>query len=145
MLDVQQFRPRELTVKTVGGFVVVEGKHEEREDEHGFISRQFTRRYVLPEDVKAENVECNLSSDGVLMITGPRSTKETEPSERPIWINQTGRPAMKKDEQKDKPASTTESSQSAGTEKKEESNNASSSATDSKQSGETRTINISLG
>ena len=42
-LDVQQFKPEELTVKVADKFLVVEGKHEERSDEHGFVSRQFTR------------------------------------------------------------------------------------------------------
>lgn len=47
-LDVQQFGPHEISVKTVDDFIVVEGKHEERQDEHGFVSRQFVRRYQLP-------------------------------------------------------------------------------------------------
>lgn len=47
-LDVQQFGPNEITVTTVDNTVVVEGKHEEKQDEHGFISRHFVRRYVLP-------------------------------------------------------------------------------------------------
>jgi crystallin alpha B len=108
MLDVQQFRPREISVKVVNGFIVVEGKHEEREDEHGFISREFKRRYALPEDVKAENVESNLSSDGVLLLSAPRSTKESEPAERTVFVHQTGRPAM--NTKKEQPASSTESS-----------------------------------
>ncbi len=40
-LDVQQFKPEEVNVKTVDNFVVIEGKHEEKEDEHGYISRHF--------------------------------------------------------------------------------------------------------
>ncbi|CAH1963859.1 unnamed protein product [Acanthoscelides obtectus] len=44
ILDVQQFAPNEITVKTTGNSIVVEGKHEEKQDEHGFISRHFTRR-----------------------------------------------------------------------------------------------------
>lgn len=47
-LDVQQFTPNEITVKTVENAIVVEGNHEEKQDEHGFISRHFVRRYVLP-------------------------------------------------------------------------------------------------
>lgn len=46
-LDVQQFTPNEITVKTVDNAIVVEGKHEEKQDEHGFVSRHFVRRYVL--------------------------------------------------------------------------------------------------
>lgn len=48
ILDVQQFAPNEITVKTTDKCIIVEGKHEEKADEHGFISRQFTRRYQLP-------------------------------------------------------------------------------------------------
>lgn len=36
ILDVQQFTPSEITVKTSKEFVVVEGKHEEKADEHGY-------------------------------------------------------------------------------------------------------------
>lgn len=35
ILDVQQFTPSEITVKTTDKFIVVEGKHEEKADEHG--------------------------------------------------------------------------------------------------------------
>lgn len=35
ILDVQQFTPNEITVKTTDKFVIVEGKHEEKADEHG--------------------------------------------------------------------------------------------------------------
>lgn len=38
ILDVQQFTPNEITVKTTDKFVVVEGKHEEKADEHGYNS-----------------------------------------------------------------------------------------------------------
>lgn len=47
-LDVQQFSPDEISVRTVDDTVVIEGKHEEKEDEHGFVSRHFVRRYLLP-------------------------------------------------------------------------------------------------
>uniref|UniRef100_A0A2K5CR71 SHSP domain-containing protein n=1 Tax=Aotus nancymaae TaxID=37293 RepID=A0A2K5CR71_AOTNA len=50
-LDVNHFAPEELTVKTKDGVVEIAGKHEERQDEHGFISRCFTRKYTLPPGV----------------------------------------------------------------------------------------------
>lgn len=71
-LDVQQFKPDELKLKVVDGFLVVDGKHEERSDEHGYISRQFTRRYKIPEDVDQEKLSSHLSSDGVLSISAPK-------------------------------------------------------------------------
>lgn len=39
LLDVQQFRPDEICVKTSDKFIIVEGKHEEKQDEHGYVSR----------------------------------------------------------------------------------------------------------
>lgn len=48
ILDVQQFLPSEISVKVTDKYVVVEAKHEEKQDEHGYVSRQFTRRYLLP-------------------------------------------------------------------------------------------------
>ncbi|CAB0012701.1 unnamed protein product [Nesidiocoris tenuis] len=68
-LDVTHFKPEELSVKLDDqGYVVVDGKHEERSDQHGFISRQFTRRYKLPEDTLVDTLSSNLSSDGVLTL-----------------------------------------------------------------------------
>ncbi|CRL02309.1 CLUMA_CG015152, isoform A [Clunio marinus] len=89
-MDVQQFSPTEITVKTVDNFVVVEGKHEERQDEHGFITRQFTRRYALPKGYDAETVISTLSSDGVLTIKAPPPKNQLENKERVISIQQTG-------------------------------------------------------
>lgn len=89
-LDVQQFAPEDISVKTVDGYIVVEGKHEEKKDEHGYISRQFTRRYALPEGATPESVESKLSSDGVLTISAPRKVPETVKGERNVPIAQTG-------------------------------------------------------
>lgn len=71
-LDVQQFKPDEVSVKVVDGYVVVDGKHEERSDEHGYISRQFTRRYKVPDNVDPAAITSTLSSDGVLSIGAPK-------------------------------------------------------------------------
>lgn len=94
-LDVQQFKPEELTVKTVNDYVVVEGKHEERQDEHGFISRQFQRRYKLPAEVEPDAVVSQLSSDGVLTITAPKKALPQSGNEKVIPITQTQAPALK--------------------------------------------------
>ncbi|VVC38137.1 Hypothetical protein CINCED_3A024169 [Cinara cedri] len=71
-LDVQQFKPDEVNVKVVDDYIVIDGKHEERVDEHGFISRQFTRRYKIPENVDQKLIQSSLSSDGVLSIGAPK-------------------------------------------------------------------------
>jgi crystallin alpha B len=94
MLDVQQFKPEELTVKTAGNSVVVEGKHENKEDEHGYVSRHFVRKYLLPKGVKADEVQSSLSSDGVLVIGAPKHPAIEGGEQRSIPINQTERPAL---------------------------------------------------
>ena len=82
-LDVQQFKPDQLNVKVVDNTVVIDGKHEERQDEHGFISRQFQRRYVLPDNVDPATVISSLSSDGVLTITAPKKVSINSLTQKP--------------------------------------------------------------
>lgn len=89
ILDVQQFAPEEITVKATNNSVVVEGKHEEKPDEHGFISRQFTRRYILPTGYEVADLTSTLSSDGVLTITAPKRPPPNS-GERIIPITKTG-------------------------------------------------------
>lgn len=89
ILDVQQFAPEEITVKATNNSVVVEGQHEEKQDEHGFISRQFTRRYILPTGYEITDLVSTLSSDGVLTITAPKRPPPNA-GERIIPITKTG-------------------------------------------------------
>lgn len=89
ILDVQQFTPEEITVKASNNCVLVEGKHEEKQDEHGFISRQFTRRYILPGGYDVADVVSTLSSDGVLTVTAPKRAPPVA-GERSIPIMRTG-------------------------------------------------------
>ncbi|XP_020713899.1 heat shock protein 67B3 [Ceratitis capitata] len=90
-LDVGLFKPEDLTVKIVDDSLVIEGKHEEREDEHGHISRHFVRRYVLPKGYDEDSIVSTLSSDGALTVRVPSPTPpESEKKERIIAIQQVG-------------------------------------------------------
>ncbi|XP_053676612.1 protein lethal(2)essential for life-like [Anopheles nili] len=93
-LDVQQFSPEEISVKYVDKCIVVEGKHEEKEDEHGFITRSFVRRYMLPNGHSENDIVSSLSSDGILTITCPKKELEQK-KERAIPITHTGQPMKK--------------------------------------------------
>ncbi|XP_065349087.1 alpha-crystallin A chain-like [Cloeon dipterum] len=89
-LDVQQFKPDEISAKIEKNFVVIEAKQEEKQDQQGFISRRFVRRYLLPDNVDKEKVECKLNLlDGILVITAPKLIKSQN-----IPIQQTNQPAM---------------------------------------------------
>lgn len=90
-INVEHFKPSELQVKVVDNHILVEAKHEERSDEHGFISRHIVRRYAIPKDYDPNKVVSSLSSDGVLTISIPKPALEDKSGkERIIQIQQTG-------------------------------------------------------
>lgn len=89
-LDVQHFAPNEIEVKTVDNSIVVHAKHEERQDEHGHISRQFTRRYDLPKGFNVHDVVSTISSDGILTVKAPPTKAAIEGNVRHVQIQQTG-------------------------------------------------------
>ena len=98
VLAVQQFKPEEVNVKLVDNYIVVEGKHEEKQDEHGAISRHFVRKYLVPEQCDPERTTSTMSSDGVLTITTPRKPEVIEESnEKTIKIEHTGKPSEEGD------------------------------------------------
>ncbi|XP_020785872.1 heat shock protein beta-1 [Boleophthalmus pectinirostris] len=85
-LDVNHFSPEELVVKTKDGVVEISGKHEERKDEHGFVSRSFTRKYTLPPSANVEKVTSSLSPEGVLTVEAPLARPALECSETTIPV-----------------------------------------------------------
>lgn len=70
-LDVKYFSPEELTITTKDGYLQITGKHEERQDEHGGVSRCFTRKYKLPQGVDLQLISSSLSPEGLLFVEAP--------------------------------------------------------------------------
>lgn len=70
-VDVSHFKPSEVSVKTVDNTVVVEAKHNKRDDENGSVERHLIHKYVLPSDYDVKTLNSALSSDGVLTIKAP--------------------------------------------------------------------------
>ncbi|TFJ98020.1 Alpha-crystallin B chain [Platysternon megacephalum] len=93
LLDVKHFSPEELSVKVVGDYVEVHAKHEERPDEHGYISREFHRRYGLPRGVDPATITSSLSPDGILSITAP-TKPEGKAQERTVPITHQQSPTI---------------------------------------------------
>ncbi|XP_024876015.1 protein lethal(2)essential for life-like [Temnothorax curvispinosus] len=116
VLDVQQFKPEEISVKIVDDHLVVEAKHEDRKDRHGWVSRQFVRRYPLPQDIDVDNMTSKLSSDGLLTLVAPKKRPLKDESVRTLRIECTGKPFVQKQE---KPK-TLEQGQQGEKEKKQE-------------------------
>ncbi|XP_076025015.1 alpha-crystallin B chain-like [Genypterus blacodes] len=92
-LDVKHFSPEDLSVTVSKDFIMVHAKHEDRQDDHGFVSREFMRKYRIPAGVTCSDVISSLSPDGLLTITAPRSS--TGP-ERNIPISCEDGPAKQK-------------------------------------------------
>jgi len=77
-LDLSPFSHNEITVKVQNNFIIVEAKHEEREDEFGFISRQFTRKYILPDDFNTDTIKSFLTDDSKLTIKADMKMKKAD-------------------------------------------------------------------
>lgn len=92
-VDVHHFEPSEITVKTVDHTVIIEGKHEERDDPHGSVQRHFIRKYELPKDYDMKTLSSSLSSDGVITLTAHQEATDTG-AERIIPISHTNIPAL---------------------------------------------------
>lgn len=99
-IDVQHFKPEEISVKVDKNSILVHAKHAEKQDEQGFIFREFTRRYELPIGCKGEDVISSLSSDGILSVKCVAPPVIEEPEERQVPITQTHQPAQSSDKSK---------------------------------------------
>ncbi|XP_015459180.1 heat shock protein beta-8 [Astyanax mexicanus] len=67
-VNVHSYRPDELSVKTRDGFIEVSGKHEEKQDEGGIVTKNFTKKIQIPQEVDPLTVFASLSPEGVLII-----------------------------------------------------------------------------
>merc|ERR1711962_1045960 len=71
-LDITGYKPDELKVTAGQGMICVEGKHEEKSEAgQVMVSREFSRKYSMPDNARAEEVVSNLSKDGVLVVSVP--------------------------------------------------------------------------
>lgn len=68
LLDIVQFRPEDVIIQTFEGWLLVKAQHGPRMDEHGFITRSFTRQYKLPEGVETKDLSALFCHDGILVI-----------------------------------------------------------------------------
>ena len=80
-IDVKSFKPEEISVKVKDREIIIEGKHEERQDQIGFVSRQFSRRCTLPEEFDPDTIATFLNNEGQMTI------KATKPQLPAVEIN----------------------------------------------------------
>merc|ERR1712211_84301 len=65
------------------------------------VSRQFSRRFGMPQNVKKEDIVSNLSQDGVMVITMPKEQRieEVERGSTPIQVDHVRSSAERKTEE----------------------------------------------
>ena len=86
-VDTTGYKPDELRVTVGSGVICVEGKHEEKTEKgESMVSRMMSRQYPLPAQARPSDVVSNLSRDGVLMVTVPKS-KQIKQDERNVPIS----------------------------------------------------------
>ena len=71
-VKVDGFKPEELSVKVVGDSLIIEGTHEEKENENSFVHKKLVRRFVLPKSADLESLTSSLSADGMLTVSAPK-------------------------------------------------------------------------
>jgi len=72
LVNVENYNPEELVIKTVDNTVIVEAKHEEKTPEgRSYSTQSFNQSFTLPRGVNPESVTSALSKEGVLTITAP--------------------------------------------------------------------------
>lgn len=91
ILDVHQFAKSDLSVKTVDNTIIIEGKHNEKDDPHGHLSQSFLKRYTIPIGYDSRLVTSTISTDGFLTVRAPAMCKaQIKGRERNIYIHRTG-------------------------------------------------------
>jgi len=68
--DVAQYRPEEVTVKTVDNRLLVYAKHEEKAPNRS-VFREYNQEFLLPYGTNPEYITSTLSVDGVLTVEAP--------------------------------------------------------------------------
>lgn len=70
-VDVKSFKSDEVSVRVKDNYIIIEGKHEERDDD-GFVAVRFSHSYILPEEYDPRTIKSYYNSLGIVTITAKR-------------------------------------------------------------------------
>ena len=70
-LDFSGFKPEEIKIQLRGNELNITGKHLSERDDF-YLSRDYSRRILLPDDVDLSSVTSHLSKEGLLTIEASR-------------------------------------------------------------------------
>ncbi|KAI8796119.1 heat shock protein Hsp-12.2 [Biomphalaria glabrata] len=67
-LDLRHYSPEEVKITSDNKKITIKAKHEEKQDNHGYVSREMIRTYALPDDVDPKSVTSVMNTQGTLNI-----------------------------------------------------------------------------
>ncbi|GFN81444.1 heat shock protein beta-1 [Plakobranchus ocellatus] len=67
-LDLSHYKPEEVKITSDNDKITIQAKHEERQDNHGFVTREMTRSYKLPKGVDPNSATSTMNANGTLSI-----------------------------------------------------------------------------
>lgn len=87
-LDLRNFDPNEIKVKMDKNSLQVSGKREKKsEDGHCYEYREYHQHFTVPENVKSEQLKCQIDKNGFLKLEAPLKVPQVEENkERTIPI-----------------------------------------------------------
>uniref|UniRef100_A0AC34RAG0 SHSP domain-containing protein n=1 Tax=Panagrolaimus sp. JU765 TaxID=591449 RepID=A0AC34RAG0_9BILA len=72
VIDMSNFKPEDIEVIFETGLLTIKAEHEVKLNETTSITKIFTRKFTIPEDVRGEMIATELSPTGMLTITALR-------------------------------------------------------------------------
>lgn len=83
-LPVKNYKPEEINVSAKDGTLTVKASHQHEKDGEK-VFRECVRKFTLPKGVKEEDLNCNLTAEGVLSIEA-KAPEAIEDGEKKIPI-----------------------------------------------------------
>lgn len=71
---MSNFKPEDIEVIMEKGLLTIRAEQDVKLDDRTSITKIFTRKFTIPDDVRCEMVATELSSQGMLTITALRNT-----------------------------------------------------------------------
>lgn len=78
VVNVKDYGLSDLKVKVKGDFILVQGAHEAKQDDHDLFASQFIHTYSLPINASAADVTAKVTADKYLIITAPINGADAE-------------------------------------------------------------------
>ncbi|KAH9389941.1 hypothetical protein TYRP_007490 [Tyrophagus putrescentiae] len=86
-LDMRNFDPSEISVKMDKDSLQITGKREKKEEDGRYVYREYVQHFTVPENVKSEELKCQLDKQGYLKMEAPLKVPQVEENkERTIPI-----------------------------------------------------------